>query len=255
MKNLHFYGCSFTVGDELADDEYPELQNLPNVASYYEARKQLIDLDWDKSIDYSERCRARSYPALIAKQGYICENHAISGASLEEMVYRIIFDSHKAKMDLVVLQVPPLPREAILSNKIPYVESLKFSNIDFGEKFRTHSDYLKSKVMLFDDDYFAVKDLLTLLFIKSFMQVKKIPLILLNVQNLLTLRYNLASDEFFNGLKLDVAAIRSMNVNELPGVQALPEEKRTTFAGHLSQLTHNEIANELVKTIKYNYGF
>jgi hypothetical protein len=255
MKHIHFYGCSFTVGDELADDEYPELQNLPSVASYHEARKHVIDSDWDRAVEYREKCKARSYPALVAKQGYVCTNHAINGASLEEMVYRIIFDSHKEQMDLVVLQIPPVPREAVLKNGSPHLESLKFSNIDFGEKFRTHSDYLKSKVMLFNDDYFAIKDLLNLLFVKSFLQIKKIPIILVEAQDLLTQRYQLANDEFFNGLRLDVAAIKSINVNQLPGVKALPVEQRTTFAGHLSQLSHNELANELVKTIKYNYGF
>jgi hypothetical protein len=85
IKNLHFFGCSVTAGNELWEEKHiPNYKKL----TFAEARKAMQNLPHDEVRAYN---KANSFPALVAKEiGCELENHGIPGISNKEIAGRAI---------------------------------------------------------------------------------------------------------------------------------------------------------------------
>lgn len=117
-KNIHFFGCSFTVGQELPDqDIFPWIHDCKNQSEYYSkfGFQDIILLD-----DYIQECKKLSYPSIIHNfdNTYNCINHAEIGSSLKNEIYKTmqLIESKQTDVDFVVFQIPGYEREMIMTN-------------------------------------------------------------------------------------------------------------------------------------------
>ena len=246
MKTVYFYGCSFTAGDELSDFEYPELCNHPNAEIYTVARRKFLATGGDKIRTYFQKNRSRSYPAKVSAAGFNCENFAENGASLEDMICKIILHvSEKKKPDIVFLQIPPLYREALFYNEWPFIDTLMLNNLGVNVNAANYSDYMKSKIMSFDGSHFAIGDLMKLYMLKYFLDQQNIKLYLIEMVNDLKLRYSLATNEKYKNIIDTIKQIPLFDVD--PIVKATPSPYCT--AGHFNEKIHSIMADRIVALI------
>lgn len=162
MKNIHFFGCSFTAGDELSDDIYfPWKSECKTLEEYYEKRSN-SEFDHSK---YQEDNKNKSYPSML---GGI--NHASNGASLKENILKIVqLINSDTLIDAIYLQIPPYLRELYITEDNS-IESLMFNSIDTD----TTSSYIKTKILSHSDINFAVNDVLDLISFDNFIRNKNI---------------------------------------------------------------------------------
>jgi hypothetical protein len=244
MKTIHFYGCSFTAGDELSDSEIPELSNHDTKESYWRARQAF--LHDGMGLNYIERNKQKAYPAKVATQGFETSNFANNGASLEEMIYKIIFNlSFHPAPDVIFLQIPPTQREAIFLDSHPYISSIRFTDHMPGIRTNKYNDYIANKIMLFSDSDLAVSDLLKLYSLKYFLEAKNIPLYLLDTTDDLELRYSLVKSVEYHAILNTLKSIPTLRI--FPIVRAT--EDAVTFAGHFTEKIHQIIANMIVEIL------
>lgn len=244
MKTIHFYGCSFTAGDELSDPEIPELSNHDTKESYWRARQNF--LHDGPGVDYIERNKQKAYPAKVASRGFETSNFANNGASLEEMIYKIIFNlSFHPAPDVIFLQIPPTQREAIFLDSHPYISSIRFTDHMPGIRTNKYNDYIANKIMLFSDSDLAVSDLLKLYSLKYFLEAKNIPLYLIDTTDDLELRYSLVKSGEYHAILNTLKSIPTLRI--FPIVKTTDDS--VTFAGHFTEKIHQIIANMIVEIL------
>lgn len=243
MKKIFFYGCSFTAGDELSDSEYPELCNHPNLDSYLIARKKFLE-DYDQSMIYLQKNKAKAYPAKVNGRGHLCENFAENGASLEQMICEILLhvaDEGK-RPDVVFLQIPPIYREALFFNEHPFIDTLMFNSLSINANGQRYSDYLKAKVMSFDGSHFAIADFMKLYMLQFFLDRKNIKFHLVEMKDELKLRYSLATADEYKNIIDSIKQIPILDAS--PIIESIPDSR--CLAGHYKEHIHAIIADRIV---------
>lgn len=117
MINVHFFGCSFTAGDELADDQLFHWKHECKDATEYFARR-------DPPRGYQERNKRLAYPALLQSAEIKTFNHAKNGAGIRENIISLMeLVSKNTKIDCVYFQISPSGRELVVDEK-DYITSL-----------------------------------------------------------------------------------------------------------------------------------
>ena len=102
IKNLEFFGCSVTAGNELWEEAH-----IPNYKSFSfdDARKVSKTLQYDEVRAYNT---ANSFPRLVSKQlGVPANNHGIPGISNKEIASRAIAyftEDHYEEGTVAILQ-------------------------------------------------------------------------------------------------------------------------------------------------------
>jgi hypothetical protein len=244
MKTIHFYGCSFTAGDELSDSEIPELSNHDTKESYWRARQAF--LHEGMGLDYIERNKQKAYPAKVAAHGFETRNFANNGASLVEMIYKIILNvSSEPAPDVIFLQIPPTQREALCFDGHPYVSSIRFSDHMPGLKTNKYNDYIANKIMLFSDADFAVPELLKLYALKYFLEAKNIRLYLIDTTDDLELRYSSVKSDIYQSILNTLKSIPTFRISPI----VRTTENSVCFAGHYTEKIHQIIANMIVEIL------
>lgn len=249
MKKFYFYGCSFTAGDELSDHEYPELQNHSDYTSYHKAKSNFLKSSIDLKVEYLNKNLSRAYPAKVAAQGFDCKNFSQNGASLDEMIHKIILtvaNNFYDLPDMIFLQIPPVAREAIFLNDFPYADSIRLTEAKFGFGGK-YNEYLLKKAELFGDEHFAISDIINLYTLKYLLNQKNIKFCLLEMTQDLKVRYDLVESN---------AAIQPIikEIKEIPIVDVKPLAMSIpyahAFAGHYNEVVHDEIARIILEIIK-----
>lgn len=117
MTDIHFFGCSYTAGDELTDDQlFPWKLECTDATEYFSRRVP--------PIGYQERNKRLAYPALLQSSEIKTFNHAKNGASVQENIINLMeLVSKNTKMDYVYFQISPSGRE-LLVNKNNRITSL-----------------------------------------------------------------------------------------------------------------------------------
>jgi hypothetical protein len=161
MKHIHFFGCSFTVGDELNDDAYfPWKKECKTLEEYY-AKRHECNFDY---IKYEQDNKDQAYPALL---GGI--NHASNGAGLKENILKIIqLINSDTPIDAIYLQIPPPLRELYITDDMT-IESIRLLSKDYQ-----HEKYITTKIATHSNLNFAVNDAIDLITIDSFVRSKNI---------------------------------------------------------------------------------
>jgi hypothetical protein len=249
MKVLHFYGCSFTAGDELSDYEYPELANHETQETYWPVRQKFL-ADSQQCFEYIEKNKQKAYPAKVAALGFETKNFAENGASLEEMIYRIILKLSEVPAeipDAVFLQIPPIGREAVFFDHQPCVATIRYSNLqqNIMNDLKYH-DYMTSKIMAFTDAHFAISDLLKLHTLKYFLAAKNIPFYLIEMMDELQMRYAFIKSDSYNHITGELKIIPTLNI--APIVSST--ENSVCLAGHFTEKIHEMISNMIVEILK-----
>jgi hypothetical protein len=248
MKTIHFYGCSLTAGDELSDYEYPELSNHATQETYWPARQEFMK-DRQKSDEYLEKNKQKAYPAKVAAKGFKTTNFAENGASLEEMIYKIMLnlsDIHTPMPDAVFLQVPPTQREAVFINEYPYVNTIRYNDLmPERQKNNKYHDYITSKIMSFNDAHFAISDIMKLYSLKYFLDAKNIPFYLIEMTDDLSLRYSFVESDMYNNIVNILKDIPILDI--FPITRTM--ENSVCLAGHFTEKMHEIIANMIVETL------
>lgn len=173
MKNVHFFGCSFTAGDELTDDKFfPwKFTEEHTQQSYYEKRNMILEQMGD-SMRYFAANKKLAYPTYIDSTKYKTVNHAVSGSSLRENVYNIIaqVESELEPIDAVYLQIPPIGREMIINNK----DSLETITINSIYKFPHHQEYIMAKLKTHGPMHYVFDSVLDTILIVNYLKSKNI---------------------------------------------------------------------------------
>lgn len=122
MKKIYYYGCSYTAGDELADDRFfPELKTCETAAEYYGKRYKLIDQPDFGIREYQLENRNLAYPNLIYKLSdkfYQGLNFAKNGRSWEENITDVIeLMISQKQVDGIILQLGPIDREMLVLDR------------------------------------------------------------------------------------------------------------------------------------------
>jgi hypothetical protein len=245
MKHIHFFGCSFTAGDELSDEIFfPWKKNVNSLEDYYIRRNNEFSFNKFSVDDYINSNLKKAYPSKLQQMlsNIICHNHAKNGSSLKEQIFRMIklvISGEINNDSQIFLQIPPHPREMILNRN--FESSIQFNLLE-NKKETSMSRYINSKLKLFDVVFqTSVDDFTDLLMLKNYMIVKNIPLTLLTLGPEVDLRKSDINSwsfdkQFLNEINkelnfLDLSfSIRNGNNNTLLG-------------GHLNENAHLIVAN------------
>jgi hypothetical protein len=136
IKRIVAYGCSYTHGSELADDDFIENAN--------ELKKKMGLMDFNNKYAHMlaqpelvATQQSRAWPALLSKRIKAdCINRAAGGTSLENTLMRIrqdLTNKELKKDDLVVVGITTMSRWQTINNKgyleqlMPYVMDSKNS--------------------------------------------------------------------------------------------------------------------------------
>jgi len=243
---LDFYGCSFTAGDELSDDIFfPWKHECESPKEYYIKRTGYFN-DIPFLHEYKRQNAKLAYPAQIEQlTGHQVFNHADNGASLREMVYKIIHQvSSNEQTDYIFLQIPPSAREYIIDDVYPI--SLLMSTAIYSDHFIKFQDYIKAKIATHETYSWIVDDYMDLLMLDGFLTKKKIPYKFIDIGNFLKLnRKELAGLQRYEFLHQEVNNLNLIKLSAISGLQRC-------FGGHYDLATHKKFAEVIVKLILSN---
>lgn len=238
MKTIHFFGCSYTAGHELPDDELlPWKKDCKTIEEYYinfTKRGHSIDLDL-----YISVCKSMAYPSIIEKDNseWKCVNHADFGASIKQQIFKAatLIENNTDSIDFLVFQVTHFTREFVLTNQ----EKLENFSINFPIGNSTEFNaYLEKSVMFHSANHWCFHGLLDLLMFQGYLRSKNIKHIFVDFESLV--------DSSVDHLR-DIWKLKTVDVYNLQ--QHLNTRPRL-LAGHYDIVCHNNLAKIIADKIK-----
>jgi hypothetical protein len=245
QRQIHFFGCSFTAGDELSDATwFPWKFTEPHTAESYYAKRLTIGYDWKK---YQEENRSRAYPALIenSNQGIKTYNHSQNGKSLRHNILDLILlVTSGCEIDMIYFQLPPPGRDMIISKD--YIINTMESNLSDLTK-----SYILSKLSLSAPENQTIQDSLDLCMLSGFLKSKGIPCYILNLGT--ELGYRLSDIKSAPQYIFD---FKFLSIEKWFDIIDLETTVRTLepslIGGHLSQSQHQLVADYITDHLKEN---
>jgi len=239
-KYIHFFGCSFTAGQELADDEFfPQATDCKTAEEYYKLTSPHIsnNLDFIDMNEYIERCKSLAYPNLIEQinPDWKCVNHAEFGSSIRQSIYNaiVLIEKNEQPIDFIVFQIPHYTREFVLD----YNEKLRSYSINYPlANNNAFNDYLEKSVMFHSLHHWTIQGLVDMLLFEGYLISKNIKHIFLNLE-----RTNAHSERLmkkFWRTKLESTIDLSLHI------------LGRTVGKHFDQFTHQNFANVVEIKIK-----
>lgn len=186
MKTIHFFGCSFTAGHELPDDDLlPWKKDCKTVKDYY-SNLQSTDLKYQYpggSESYISLCKSMAYPSIIEKNNseWRCVNHADFGSSIKQEIFKAVtlIENGIDTIDFLVFQVPHFTREFVLTNQ----EKLESFSINFPlANSADFNAYLEKSVMFHSANHWCFHGLLDLLMFQGYLRSKDIKFLFLELE-------------------------------------------------------------------------
>jgi len=247
MKHLHFYGCSFTAGDELSDDEFfPWKSECKDREEYYYRRSPELAMP-NFFENYTEKNKTMAYPAKMNSDEITTYNHARNGSSTRECIFHMmdkLYDADLPQPDAVFLQLPPFPREFYIDGQYrsdypPANTCLARTSIIFGHHHDDLKTYAKTKLLTHFPYQSAVEDIMDLIMINSFFKLRNIDFYLINFGyelrsrlTIMPIRYRFLIDELFKTVPMIDLVL-------------LHDEAERLLGGHYSESTHEKIAQSI----------
>lgn len=239
---LDFYGCSFTAGDELCDDVFfPWKHECANPQEYYIKRSEYFN-NIPFLHEYKRQNALLAYPAQIEKlTGYQVFNHADNGASLRELIYKIIHQvSSNEQTDYIFLQIPPAAREYIINDVYPM--SILMSTVIYSDHASRLKNYVKEKIVTHETYSWVVDDYMDLLMLDGFLTKKKIPYKILDVGNLNESKKELVGLQRYEFLNAEIDKLDILKLAEIHDIQRC-------FGGHFNLATHKKFAQAIIEIL------
>jgi len=201
MKNIYFFGCSYTAGDELADDEFfPWKKECNDPDEYFLKKLQYFDQtpDYSNVKTWEAANRKKAYPALLQNNNNSkinSINKARPGSSIHEVVLTVV-ETVLTTPDIsyVCIQIPPGPREMIINGE--WISTLQFTT--FGMRHEQNGDYLRESLKLKSDEHFSINEILDLILVTNFLKSKCIDFTILDLDDsaIKDRRTNIISDRW-----------------------------------------------------------
>lgn len=246
MKNIYFFGCSYTAGDELADDEFfPWKKDCSNPDEYYTRKIQWFDQtpDYSNVKTWEEANRKKAYPALLQNNNSKINsvNKARPGSSMREVVLTVVETVSKATdISHVCIQIPPGPRELIINGE--WTSTLQFT--PFGMRHELHGDYIKESLKLKSDEYFSINEILDLMLVTNFLKSKSIDFTILDLD-----------DSAIKDRRANILSDRWSWLSDWNSEQVLDLKdkicNRRLLGWHFDSSAHEIIADEIEKVLIY----
>lgn len=247
MKHVYFFGCSFTVGDELSDEEYLPWKFTENHTSesYYQKRDMCF-IDKDAWASYIQSNKEKSYPAQIKSKYFETYNESTTGKSLRHNIFDIInLLESDSQVDALYFQIPPPGREMYVNN-IAAVQSIMFSYI---RKTDSYHSYLCTKAVTHDHRQHSLEDLLDLIMLKEYIKNKNVYFKFLDFFSLINLRIHDVQG-LHNQNNIYISIINSAKT--IPKIEFKFDLSTNLLGGHLCLKSHQIIAMTLRKDLHQN---
>ncbi len=238
MKHVHFFGCSFTAGDELSDEKwFPwKFTEEHTYKTYYDKRAIILSKD-DLANTYTEENKKFAYPALMNSGEIKTHNHAINGASIRTNIFRIVeLFCSGAPIDAIYFQIPPVGREL-------YLLSGDVTSIQMAVRNADHKwdNYIAEKLISHEPAQWALEDFLDLQLISAYAKERKVPLTFLVFESEIKYRYDdLSSLPNFKFLTDEYEKLNVMYVQDV-----LSQRGHRLLGHHYSHVSHQDLADYL----------
>lgn len=240
---LDFYGCSLTAGDELCDDVFfPWKHECSTQEEYYNKRGEYFRYNLKLNEEYKRQNAEIAYPAHIAKlTNSQVFNHANNGASLREMIHKIIRQvSSNEKTDCIFLQLPPTCREFLITDN-PF--SVQMASLIVDDTIPSTTRYVQEKVSLVTFYSWTADDFVDLIMLDSLLKTKNIPHVFVEFGPCLEIRKReLEANKNFGFLNDQIDAL---NIIDL----AKDVEATKLLGGHYDADSHRKFAEHIVNNI------
>jgi len=251
-KNIHFFGCSLTAGDELSDDVWFPWKAECNTNQEFIERRHpwLLNFTPEDTLNYHQDNKNLAYPYFVADDKYETFNHAANGASLRSTIFLALQLIYTTQVDVLFVQIPPAGREMYMkfSNHVDLqsltlddLQSLTLARPDNYEDIDI-KNYIIAKNMSHNYIHYSLDDMIDLLMFVNVVKQKKIPLgiIVFNDElerRLLDLRlspdFNFIRDNFYH------------EVDNLINFAPIKDRYTLLLGGHSPKEAHIEMANEI----------
>lgn len=235
MINVHFFGCSFTAGDELIDDEiFPWKHECKDFTEYF-SRRVL-------PADYQIRNKKLAYPALVKSESVNTFNHATNGAGIQENLINLLeLISSGAKVDCVYFQITPYGRELIIDS------NNNATSLQLAWDTHGFEDYLKAKRISHKFWQYAVEDFADIIMIHSYLSNKGIKHKFVELASWITeFRITDLEHTEFSYLVKEYRKLPILDLSD--DIKQFP----TLLGNHFSKEAHAEIARLITNDLSQN---
>jgi len=234
----HFFGCSFTAGDEVADNIYfPWAADCKDPTEYQNKKNKSFETKQVDLLAYRESCKKYAYPSFLNDGLNESFNHAECGASLSANIYKILklVEDESIKKDAIFLQIPPPGRVHYFENDSVFSFPLGFNGRNYTEFDDFRLNYLKH----FDPIREDFLDIQLLLLLTYYLEEKSINYYVLDLNSELFNRLEILSKNFLWMVNLFKCKIT--NLITLPTLQVSPLTR--SIGGHFTSESHKIIAD------------
>jgi hypothetical protein len=246
--HVHFFGCSFTAGDELSDEKWFPWKFTENhtVESFYKKRRSIVDWDWKL---YREENKNLAYPKLImdADPDIHTYSHSENGKSQRHNVFDVLqLVEQKNKVDCIYFQISPPYREMVFNQYGKY-------DIQYGNPLHnTESSYIRNKLELAIDENQTIQDAMDMYLLDAYLKLKGIPFYFLNITEALGNRNN----ELTKAKTESIFDFNFLSLKKLPNIidiNYLIDPKDRLLGSHLSKEQHQLVANYILNHINEQF--
>lgn len=248
-KQMHFFGCSFTAGDELSDEEIFPWKKDPGLTfkEYYERRNDYL-LNDIRNDEYQLKNKIFAYPSLLNNENYQTYNHAVNGVGLRTNIYKIMELIYSQEVDIIFLQVPPVGRELYI-NETGFINSIALA---FEPRLPEMKNYVRAKNVSHQLFQSSLEDLMDLIMISNLAKQKNIRLIVLDFFFELVKRsQDLAKFDDFKFIRTNyINEIEQINMVQL--INDIKQRRQFLLGGHFNKQSHQEIADHIQAYLQNN---
>jgi len=245
--NIHFFGCSFTAGDELSDEKwFPwKFTEEHTVESFYRKRHTcLIDHDL-----YQLENKQRAYPKIITKLDPNVNTtcYSLNGKSIRHNIFDIIklVETSNEKIDCIYLQISPTDREMMFTEFGQY-------DIQLRNPVELSESYIREKLKITMTENQTLHDAMDMHMIDAYLKLKGIPFFFINFTE--HLYYRMHDIATAKNDKIDDFNFLSPNAfSNLIDMRSLIRPEDRLLGSHLSEQQHHMIATNVLNHINEQF--
>lgn len=176
--HVHFFGCSYTAGDELADEEFfPWKFTEPHTPDSYTAKKrEFFKNNPLLTREYRRKNASMAYPALINSPNILTTNHAQNGQSVRTNVFKVLeLTSTRSDVDMIYFQISPSGREMYIDSNNNVTSIQLQLALKLAEEAKLQHEYAYTKLKTHSIVQYSIEDLMDMYILTGFLKSKGIP--------------------------------------------------------------------------------
>jgi hypothetical protein len=248
-KHIHFFGCSFTAGDELADEKYFPWKFVENHSSdsYNKKRSELLAVDaWDA---YYNENKLGAYPALISQADSTIKtyNYSSNGKSHRRNILDILrlVEESSHEIDVIYFQISPTNRDIIIGDS--YIHDILEAH-----PCKETQEYVLAKIKLSRLEDQSIQDCMDMHMLQGYLKTKNIPFYFLNLGDELFVRETDIKNAILHNhegiINFDFLSIK--NFTNVVNLSYLNLKYDRLLGGHMNTEQHQAVATDITTHIK-----